>query len=82
MPTMYANALRLPWAMGLRGYDLYRSVMDTAISYKLNYEMTFPEMNYYPMLVQYTKELALPGKSWKIRGNFSSCNTISDHMAS
>ncbi|KAG6007726.1 hypothetical protein E4U43_000267 [Claviceps pusilla] len=60
MPTMYANALRLPWTMGLRGYDLYRSVMDTAISYKLNYEMTFPEMNYYPMLVQYTKELALP----------------------
>ncbi|KAG6005857.1 hypothetical protein E4U21_007565 [Claviceps maximensis] len=60
MPTMYANALKLPWATGLRGCDLYRSVMDTAISYQLNYEMTFPEMNYFPMLVQYTKELALP----------------------
>ncbi|KAG5931485.1 hypothetical protein E4U53_001747 [Claviceps sorghi] len=60
MPTAYANALRLPLATGLRGYDLYRSVMDTAISYTLNYEMTFPEMNYLPMLVHYTKELALP----------------------
>ncbi|KAG5983834.1 hypothetical protein E4U55_006984 [Claviceps digitariae] len=60
LPTIYANALRRPYSMGLKGYDLYRSVMDTAISYTLNYEMTFPEMNYFPMLVQYAKELALP----------------------
>ncbi|KAG6041670.1 hypothetical protein E4U41_002944 [Claviceps citrina] len=60
MPTAYAHALKLPMALGLRGHDLCQTVMDAALSYKLNYEMTFPEMNFFPMLVQYTKELALP----------------------
>lgn len=62
MPTSYANALKLPLAVGLRGHDLYQTVMNAALSFKLNYGMTFPEMNCFPMLVQYTKELALPGK--------------------
>lgn len=60
MPSSFANLLKLPSAVGLRGYDLYQTVMNTVLSYKLNYQMTFPEMNYFPMLVQYAKELALP----------------------
>ncbi|KAG6165877.1 hypothetical protein E4U51_004043 [Claviceps purpurea] len=60
MPSAYAKALKLPLAGGLKGHDLYQTLLDTVFSYKVNYEMTFPEMNWFPMLVQYTKELALP----------------------
>ncbi|KAG6075050.1 hypothetical protein E4U15_005838 [Claviceps sp. LM218 group G6] len=60
MPSAYAKALKLPLAGGLKGHDLYQILLDTAFSYKVNYELTFPEMNWFPMLVQYAKELALP----------------------
>lgn len=68
MPSAYVKALKLPSAGGLKGHDLYQTLLDTVFSYKVNYEMTFPEMNWFPMLVQYAKELALPGKSKLLSG--------------
>ncbi len=61
MPTSYANVMKLTSRSNLSGEALYRVTMDTVLSYQLNYDMTFPELNYVPMLVQYAKELCLPG---------------------
>lgn len=60
MPSAYANVMRLASRSGLSGEELHRTVMDNILSYKSNYDMTFPELNYIPMLIEYTKELCLP----------------------
>ncbi|KAH0600579.1 hypothetical protein MHUMG1_01577 [Metarhizium humberi] len=60
MPSSYANVMKLCSRSGLNGEDLYRTVIDTVLSYRLNYDMTFPELNYVPMAVQYAKHLCLP----------------------
>ncbi|KID90740.1 forms a complex with the other RRN protein RRN6 and RRN11 [Metarhizium guizhouense ARSEF 977] len=60
MPSSYANVMKLCSRSGLNGEDLYRTVIDTVLSYRLNYGMTFPELNYVPMAVQYAKHLCLP----------------------
>lgn len=62
MPSPYVRALKLPLRSPLDGEQLHDSVLDAALSYYLNYELIFPEMNHVPMLIQLAKQLALPGK--------------------
>jgi RNA polymerase I-specific transcription initiation factor RRN7 len=62
MPSPYVRAIQLASRSGLRGEDLHSTVMDLVLSYKLNYEMTFPLLNHVPMIVEYTRELCLPGR--------------------
>jgi hypothetical protein len=62
MPSNYTKVLKLPLRSPLGGSELYSTVMDLVISYHLNYGMTLPDMNHIPMLMQYAKLLALPGK--------------------
>lgn len=61
MPSVYIKLLKSPIRCPLGGSEIYSGVMDLACSYYLNYHIVFPELNYMPMLVQYTKMLALPG---------------------
>lgn len=68
MPSSYANVMKLCSRSGLNGEDLYRTVIDTVLSYRLNYDMTFPELNYVPMAVQYAKHLCLPGLCTLLNG--------------
>ncbi|OAA44404.1 Ubiquitin subgroup [Metarhizium rileyi] len=60
LPTPYANAMKLCFRTGLGGEDLHRTVMVAVLSYRLNYEVTFPELNCAPMMVQYARQLCLP----------------------
>lgn len=63
MPSPYATVLKTSSCSGLRGEVLYQTAIDLVLSYKVNYDMTFPELNFIPMLVQFAKELALPIES-------------------
>ena len=63
LPSAYTRALKLPLRTSLKGADLHSAVLDMALSYHRNYEMIFPAMSDTPILVQYTKQLALPGWS-------------------
>ncbi|KHN97881.1 Ubiquitin subgroup [Metarhizium album ARSEF 1941] len=60
MPSPYANAMRLCSRSGLNGEGLYQTVMDTVLSFRLNYNMMFPELNYVPVIVKYAEQLCLP----------------------
>ncbi|KAM3564469.1 hypothetical protein ARSEF4850_001825 [Beauveria asiatica] len=60
MPSNYIKLLKSPMRLALEGAQAYSTVMDLACSYHLNYNMLFPDLNYMPILVQYTKLLALP----------------------
>ncbi|KAM3508828.1 hypothetical protein MY10362_000954 [Beauveria mimosiformis] len=62
MPSNYIKLLKSPMRLALEGAQAYSTVMDLACSYHLNYNMLFPDLNYMPILVQYTKLLALPGQ--------------------
>lgn len=63
MPSPYVKVLKSPLRSGLGGQDLYRTAMDLVVSYRLNYDMVFPEVNFVSLLVQYAQALALPGSS-------------------
>lgn len=63
MPSHYIKLLKIPIRSALEGAQVYSAVMDLACSYYLNYNMIFPDLNYIPILVQYTKLMALPGLS-------------------
>ncbi|RDA86124.1 hypothetical protein CP532_1174 [Ophiocordyceps camponoti-leonardi (nom. inval.)] len=52
-----------PLCVSLTGGELSRTVMSLVLSYHLNYAMTFPELRWVPLLVQYAKSLALPVES-------------------
>lgn len=62
MPSAYVKALKLPLRSSLGGGEVSKTVMDLALSYHLNYEMSFPEISYMAMNVHYAKLLSLPGK--------------------
>lgn len=62
MPSSYIKVLKAPIRSHLEGAQVYSTVMDLACSFFLNYNMVFPDLNYMPLLVQYTKLLALPGR--------------------
>lgn len=62
MPASYVYQLKSPLRKQLSGADLYRAVVDLALSYHVNYELLFPSLNYMPMLVQYARILHLPSK--------------------
>lgn len=61
MPLAYVKLLKMPLRSSLRGEELYETIVDLAMSYKLNYDMRLPELNYLPVLVECAKELVLPG---------------------
>ncbi|OAA69033.1 Ubiquitin subgroup [Cordyceps fumosorosea ARSEF 2679] len=63
MPSTYIKLLKAPIRSPIEGVRAYSAVMDLACSYHFNYSMIFPDLNYMPLLVQYTKLLALPVES-------------------
>ncbi|RCI14103.1 hypothetical protein L249_8071 [Ophiocordyceps polyrhachis-furcata BCC 54312] len=63
MPTSYARVLQRPLCVSITGGELSRAVMNLILSYHLNYAMTFPQLRWVPLLVQYAESLALPVES-------------------
>lgn len=59
LPASYQSALHGRYS-SLEGGELHRAVNDLIMSYRKNYEMTFPPLNTPPMFVRYLRELALP----------------------
>lgn len=66
MPSPYVKLLKLPLHSSLSGDELYRVTMDLTLSYCRNYDLVFPELNFMPMLVQYTQLLSLPSMSSRL----------------
>jgi RNA polymerase I-specific transcription initiation factor RRN7 len=61
LPGSYQRALKVKNA-SFRGGELHQAVLELALDYHINYEMTFPPLNTPLLLLQYLRELALPGK--------------------
>ncbi|KAF5133636.1 RNA polymerase I-specific transcription initiation factor rrn7 [Metarhizium anisopliae] len=53
MPSSYANVMKLCSRSGLNGEDLYRTVIDTVLSYRLNYDMTTQNIFVYQVCVHF-----------------------------
>lgn len=62
LPGPYHRALAVKHA-SFQGGELHQAVLDLILEYHLNYEMVFPELNTPLLLLDYLRELALPGKS-------------------
>lgn len=64
LPGPYHRALTVKHS-SFQGGELHQAVLDLVLEYHLNYEMVFPELNTPLLLLDYMRELALPGKSQK-----------------
>lgn len=62
LPAPYQRTLRARYAV-FKGGELHRAVMNLAISYRKNYDITFPPLNTPTIVLQYLRELALPRQS-------------------
>lgn len=60
LPGPYHRALAVKRA-SFQGGELHQAVLDLVLEYHLNYEMVFPEINTPLLLLDYLRELALPG---------------------
>jgi hypothetical protein len=61
MPAHFTRVLKRPLYNPLNEGELHRTILLLALSYHENYEMTFPSLSDVPLLVHYTRHLALPG---------------------
>lgn len=59
LPASYQSALQGRYS-SLEGGELHRAVNDLVMSYRKNYEMTFPPLNTPSLFLNYLRELALP----------------------
>lgn len=60
LPGPYHRALTVKYA-SFQGGELHQAVLDLVLEYHLNYEMVFPNINTPLLLLDYLRELALPG---------------------
>lgn len=63
LPTWYTTPLKSTSLAAFDNGELHASVMNLALSYHLNYSMTFPPLNDVLMTLQYARELGLPSRS-------------------
>lgn len=61
LPGPYHRALTVRNA-AFQGGELHQAALDLVLEYHLNYELVFPELNTPLLLLDYLKELALPGQ--------------------
>lgn len=61
LPGSYHRALKVK-NTSFRGGELHQAVLELIIEYHLNYDMMFPGLNTPLLLLQYMRELALPGE--------------------
>lgn len=76
LPSTYTRALKLPLRATLQGVDLHEAVMESALSYHYNYEMMFPPVNDTVTLMNFTRQLALPGslQVWLLHVSWANCS--------
>lgn len=73
LPGPYHRALTVKFT-SFQGGELHQAVLDLVLEYHLNYEMVFPELNTPLLLLDYLRELALPGQSTGIRPRLKEAN--------
>lgn len=61
LPGPYHRALTVRHP-SFQGGELHQAVLELVLEFHLNYEMTFPELNTPLLLLDYLRELALPGQ--------------------
>lgn len=66
LPGPYHRALTVQHS-SFQGGELHQAVLDLVLEYHLNYKMVFPELNAPLVLLEYLRELALPGESQGLR---------------
>lgn len=62
MPSSFTRVLKLPLHSPLRGGQLHSAALHLAYGFHHNYQVIFPALNGTSLLVEYSKDLALPSK--------------------
>ena len=62
MLSSFTRAFKRPTRTDIQNGELHDAVLELALSFQLNYSLTFPPLNDTVGLVHYTRMLALPSR--------------------